>query len=62
MVENCRVNSCQKRPLVAALESILDAEKEFREAMGEHWEGDPLSDACDQARKMLAAVGGVKHD
>ena len=40
--------------LVAALNVILDAEKEFREQMGDDWQGDPLHDACEAARDALA--------
>lgn len=42
--------------LVKALEEILSAEKEFREGMPDAWEGDPLTDACKQAREALAKV------
>jgi|SRR5882762_2178489 len=41
--------------LVKALEDILEVEKEFRETMPRDWDGDPLSDACDEATKLLAA-------
>lgn len=40
--------------LMTALEEILSAEKEFREGMPLGWEGDPLTDACKQARDALA--------
>lgn len=40
-----------------ALEEILAAEKDFREGMPPGWEGDPLTDACEAARRALAAGG-----
>jgi hypothetical protein len=43
-----------------ALTEIIDAEKEFRDAMGSNWEGDPLSDACDAARAAL--TDDFRHD
>lgn len=39
--------------LLALLTNIIDAEKEFRDGMGENWEGDPLSDAIDAARRFI---------
>lgn len=39
-----------------ALASIIEIEKQFRDTMRRDWEGDPLSDACDAAAKLLAAV------
>lgn len=39
--------------LRAALVAILDAEQNFRESMPKDWEGDPLTDACEAARKVL---------
>ena len=44
--------------LRAALREIIDAEKEFREQMGADWEGDPVSDACDRAKLLLADEEG----
>lgn len=49
----------QRDALAKALNKILGAEKEFRESMGEHWEGDPLSGACDEARTTLADLIGA---
>ncbi len=43
--------------LVKALEDILEIEQEFRSTMPADWDGDPLSDACDAAKALLAAVG-----
>jgi hypothetical protein len=40
--------------LVKALETILAAEQKFRTAMGDDWEGDPLSDAIDAARALVS--------
>lgn len=57
MMENCRVNDCQKGPLVAALEAIIKANKDFRAGMPQDWEGDLLQDACDDAEKLLSLVG-----
>ena len=57
MTENCRINDCQKRLLVAALETIIEANKDFRDGMPESWDGDPLQDACDAAEKLLT-IGG----
>lgn len=42
--------------LMKALTDILDAEKDFREAMGSAWSGDPLSDACDAARDLITKI------
>lgn len=44
----------ERDALVKALEEILSAEKEFREGMPDNWEGDPLTDACANAREALA--------
>lgn len=60
MTENCRVNDCQKRLLVAALRDIIDANKEFRAGMPDGWDGDPLQDACTAAEGLLASVGETK--
>lgn len=44
--------------LVKALADIIEVEKEFRNTMPCDWDGDPLSDACDAAAKLLTdAVG-----
>ena len=56
MTENCRINDCQKRLLVAALETIIEANKDFRDGMPESWDGDPLQDACDAAEKLLTDI------
>lgn len=45
----------QRDALRRALDAILSAEQEFREGMPIGWEGDPLTDACDEARKVIAA-------
>lgn len=39
--------------LVTALETVLSANDEFRAAMPDDWEGDPLQDACESARAVL---------
>lgn len=44
--------------LVAALERIIAANKDFCKSMWDGWEGDPLSDACDAAAAVLAEVRG----
>lgn len=46
----------QFEALVKALEEILSAEKDFREGMPDGWEGDPLTDACANARKSLSDI------
>lgn len=49
----------QRDSLVKALADIIEVEKEFRDTMPCGWDGDPLSDACDAAAKLLSgAVGG----
>jgi hypothetical protein len=47
----------QHEALVAAAKDVLSASDEFRAAMGSEWEGDPLTDACDQLRAALRAAG-----
>lgn len=39
--------------LLALLADIIDAENDFRESMGVNWEGDPLSDAIEAARRFI---------
>lgn len=39
--------------LLALLTGIIQAESEFREQMGSNWEGDPLSDTIDAARRFI---------
>lgn len=46
----------QRDALRKALDGILGAEEEFREGMPVGWEGDPLTDACDAARKVIAEL------
>jgi len=41
------------------LTAILAANDEFRASLPEDWEGDPLQDACDEARRALEGRG---HD
>jgi hypothetical protein len=54
---NFVVKACNAFPdLVKALESIVVAERQFRDAMGDHWEGDPLSDAIDAGSRILSRV------
>jgi hypothetical protein len=43
--------------LMAAINEVLSASDEFRAGMGPEWEGDPLTDACDQLRAALRAAG-----
>lgn len=47
----------QRDALRKVLDDILSAEQEFREGMPVGWEGDPLTDACDAARKLLLTSG-----
>lgn len=42
-----------------ALETIIETEQEFRSTMRPDWDGDPLSDACDEAKALLSRVGGA---
>jgi len=39
--------------LRAAGKKIIEADDEFRASLGPHWEGDPVSDACDAARDLF---------
>jgi hypothetical protein len=56
------VKACNAFPdLVKTLESIVVAERQFRDAMGDHWEGDPLSDAIDAGSRILSRVKGPSH-
>jgi hypothetical protein len=41
--------------LVKALRDIIEANNDFRKAMPEKWDGDPLQDAIDSAAKLLLA-------
>lgn len=34
-------------------QAIIRADDEFRESMGRHWDGDPVSDACEAARELF---------
>jgi hypothetical protein len=43
-----------------AVESVLEASDEFRVGMGPEWQGDPLTDACDELRAVLAE-GPARH-
>jgi hypothetical protein len=43
-----------KAELRRAAEGVLEASDEFRAGMGPEWEGDPLTDACDELRAILA--------
>jgi hypothetical protein len=36
-----------------AAEGVLEASDEFRAGMGPEWQGDPLTDACDELRAVL---------
>jgi hypothetical protein len=48
-----------------ALLDILDANHDFVQGMGPHFEGDPLTDACDRARALLTGsspVNAVSED
>lgn len=69
MTENCRVNDCQKRLLVAALERLEEANdklaglrtQEQYLAMldaGQEFALADLQDARNEAKALLAAVGG----
>jgi hypothetical protein len=40
--------------LEKATASVLEASDEFRAGMGPEWEGDPLTDACDELRAVIA--------
>jgi len=42
--------------LVKALTRILDANYDFRNGMPDDWEGDPLQDACNEARDLLQTI------
>jgi hypothetical protein len=39
--------------MMVALRSVLEANDDFRRGMPDGWEGDPLQDACIEARKAL---------
>src|SRR5215469_10177511 len=55
----CQKAEARNSELIKALEDILGAEEDFREAMGPFWEGDLLSDACDAARQILGVPVGL---
>ncbi len=59
MIENCAVNDCQKRLLVAAIQEIIKCNDDFRAGMPKDWEGDLLQDAVDTARVLLVRIGVV---
>lgn len=48
--------------LLALLTGIIQAESEFREQMGSNWEGDPLSDAIDAARRFAPALPSTDRE
>lgn len=62
MAENCPVNDCQRRLLIAAIEEIVKCNDNFRAGMPEEWEGDPLQDAVDSARFLLIRLGADVGD
>src|SRR5580693_6654241 len=43
----------QRDQLAMAIVDILKANDEFRAGMPDGWEGDPLHDACEAARKLV---------
>ena len=40
--------------LVAALEKVVVANDEFRKTLPDDWDGDPVDDACKEARAAMA--------
>jgi len=45
--------------LLKALEKILRANDDFVAAMPTEYEGDSLTDACDEAKALLVVVGSA---
>ncbi len=39
--------------LQAAGKKIIEADDQFRASLGPHWDGDPVSDACEAARDLF---------
>lgn len=46
--------------MVDVLEKVLSAEAKFIAALPAGWEGDPIHDACEEVRAVLASIGRVK--
>lgn len=52
---NCVIATLRKHEAMrAALEDIIDANQRFRDSLPEDWDGDPLNDACEKAKHLLA--------
>ncbi len=49
---------CDQRidELKMALVRIIEANDRFRKSLPDDWEGDPLNDACEAARALLAGT------
>lgn len=71
MVENCRVNDCQKRLLVAALRRLEDANDKLASLRtqeqylvmldaGQEFALADLQDARNEAKQLLAVVSPAK--
>ena len=58
-MDNCPVNGCEKRLLVAALQEIIKCNDDFRAGMTKDWDGDLLQDAVDTARFLLVRIGAA---
>jgi hypothetical protein len=43
--------------LLKLLNAVLDANDDFRAGMPDDWQGDPLQDACIEARNAINATG-----
>lgn len=59
--EQAEANACliaTAPDLVEALASILDANTEFRKSLPADWPGDPVNDACERAKPVLAKARG----
>lgn len=48
-----------RHSLHSALLHIVETNDEFRAALPKGWEGDPINDACEDAKVILASVKAI---
>lgn len=53
MTDRITALEAERDALKDALKPIHEAHDEFKEEMGDNWEGDPLSDAIEASRRAL---------
>lgn len=61
-MNRCFKAEADRDKLAMAIIEILKANDDFRAGMPQGWEGDPLQDACEAARKLVASVVGGRKE